>query len=371
MKILHVQQYFNEGYGYQENILPKYQQDLGNEVIMLTSTRSDGFNGEDRIIESGLKYENGFPLKRIDIKWEFKKRFVQFNNLYSYLEEEKPDYIYHHSVNAPSIFTVSRYKKNHPQIILAMDNHADLQISGRNKLWKIIYYNIFWKYSLKIINKYVDVFFGVTPDRCLFLENELGISHEKIKLLPIGADVNKVDQLLYEESPFKNNDGKKILVHGGKMSFAKKTDELINAFKSLDDRNWKLVLFGSFENDELNDMILNDNRICFLGWLDRLDTLKLLLNSDLGIWNSQHTTLMEDAVACNLPLVLKKYGSTSHLIKENGVFLETGDQKEIKNVLQTIFKNSQIDWLKKHTEEMKQELSYNNIAKLSIELALK
>lgn len=372
MKIVHVQQYFNEGFGYQENILPKYQQDLGNEVVMLTSTRSDGFNGESRIRKSGVKYENGFLLKRLDIKWEFPKRFVSFKDLYSFLEAEKPDYIYHHSVTAPSIFTVSKYKKKHPEIILAMDNHADLQISGRNSFWKIFYYNLFWKSSLKIIAKYVDVFFGVTPDRCLFLENELGIDKGKIKLLPIGADVNKVDKIISQKNSLEiTNDKKKVLVHGGKMSYSKKTDDLINAFKNIDNNEWKLVLFGSFEDKGLYDLILEDNRISFMGWLNRLDTLKLLLNSDLGIWNGQHTTLLEDAIACSLPLILKKYGSTSHLIKENGLFLENGSQQEITNTLNNIFENSQVEFFKKHTEEMKQEISYNNIAKLSIDLAVK
>lgn len=52
----------------------------------------------------------------------------------------------------------------------------------------------------------------------------------------------------------------------------------------------------------------------------------------MGIWNSQHTTLLEDAIACKLPLILKKYGSTEHLINKNGIFLEKTDKNSIKKI---------------------------------------
>src|SRR5699024_3444818 len=114
MKIVHIQQYFNQGFGYQENILPSYHKMLGNDVVFLTSTRSDGFNGGNRRQPEGSFFENSFEVKRLPILGEFKYRFVFFKNLYEALENESPDYIFHHSATAPSLLTINKYKKNHP-----------------------------------------------------------------------------------------------------------------------------------------------------------------------------------------------------------------------------------------------------------------
>jgi hypothetical protein len=33
MKIVHIQQFYNEGFGYQENVFPGYQKRLGHDVV--------------------------------------------------------------------------------------------------------------------------------------------------------------------------------------------------------------------------------------------------------------------------------------------------------------------------------------------------
>src|SRR5699024_8487290 len=119
-------------------------------------------------------------------------RFVIFKSLYQMIEKEQPDYIFHHAATTPSLLSVNKYKKKHPNTVVVVDNHADLQISARNKLWKLFYYNIFWTLVNKIVKNNVDKYFGVTPARCVFLNKELKIPNEKIELLPIGADTEKV-----------------------------------------------------------------------------------------------------------------------------------------------------------------------------------
>ncbi|OTP12307.1 hypothetical protein A5844_000539 [Enterococcus sp. 10A9_DIV0425] len=378
MKIVHIHQFFDPGYGYQENILPEYQKDLGHDVVMLTSTRKYGFDKtKSRVEPLGDFVENSFLVRRIGIKGEFPKRFVVFKNLYEELEKEKPDYIFHHSVTAPSILTVSKYKKRHPHTILVMDNHADLMISGRNRLWRLFYYNFFWKLLLKNVSLQVDKFFGVTPDRNTFMIEELGIDPLKISLLPIGADIKRI--------PVDNEQNKKnkikflrenklsedsiVFCHGGKMSYAKETDVLIRAFMQVKEKKTCLILFGSLIDPTLMDLVSKDPRIIFIGWQDRKNTLKVLCFSDVGIWNSQHTTLLEDAIGCELPLILKKYGSTEHLIDKNGIFLSNTDEVTIAKTVETILRNNDmLTKLIEGTKEKKRELSYKNIAYQSLNI---
>jgi hypothetical protein len=50
MKIIHICQYYNDGFGYQENLLPRYQAKLGHDVMVITSDRMSYFSGKKSIV---------------------------------------------------------------------------------------------------------------------------------------------------------------------------------------------------------------------------------------------------------------------------------------------------------------------------------
>lgn len=371
MKIIHVHQFFNDGYAYQENILPKYQQKMGETVALITSEYGNSFN--DRQAPKLGEYESdGFRIKRIPTKLKFTDRFVIFKNLYGALESEAPDYIYHHSPCAFSLITCKKYIRNHPNTKLFVDNHADWTISGRNKLWLSFYYRFLWRLINASVKRYVTLYFGVTPGRCSFLEKELKIPKEKIRLLPIGADTDEVcslEKITKAELAAKYNlDPEKTwVVSGGKMSKTKKTDRLIEAFKKANLQNSQLLLFGKFEEESYFLNKLDDN-VKFLGWLSHKETLQLMRVSDLGVWNSQHTTLIEDAIAAELPLILRYYCSTAHLIKNNGLYLYGPEEQELREALaKTITGKNVLKSLKLGAVAQAKTLSYNEIARETIE----
>ena len=371
MKIVHIHQYYNDGLGYQENILPRYQAKLGHEVILITSNLSNGFDNNDRIKKIGEYEDSNFKVRRISINGEFKGRFVVFKNLYEQLDEIKPDYIFHHSVTSPSLGIACKYKMHNPNVFLATDNHADLNISAKNKLWKNIYYNIIWKNYIKKYDKYIDIYFGVTPSRCLFLNEELGVSTSKIRLLPIGVDTDSSNIKISQEELFKKykiNKDNLIIVHGGKITPEKQIDRLIEAFSLVSNNDINLILFGKIEDKKVKKLIEKDKRIINLGWLNRTETLAILNYSNIGIWNTQHTTLLEDAIAMGLPMIIRYYGSTSHLIDNSGLFLYDGSTREIYDKINFIVNNRDIlERLSEHTKKQSDFLSYDRIAKESIE----
>ena len=76
------------------------------------------------------------------------------------------------------------------------DNYADLNNSGRNSIWRILYYQTFWGSRIKKVLNYLDLVFGVSPTRYYFSEHFLGIPNDKIRFLPIGADTDFTDKLI-------------------------------------------------------------------------------------------------------------------------------------------------------------------------------
>lgn len=69
MKIVHICQYYNDGYGYQENLLPRYQKKLGYDVKVITSDRMSYFAGEKvpKIVGTGRFEDSGVPIERLSI----------------------------------------------------------------------------------------------------------------------------------------------------------------------------------------------------------------------------------------------------------------------------------------------------------------
>ncbi|WP_083941388.1 glycosyltransferase [Thermotoga sp. RQ7] len=372
MKIVHISQYYNDGYGYQENLLPYYQKLLGHEVVHITSDRMSAFvNNKARII--GVKEyveETGVRLIRLPIKWEFKGRFVVFNGLYEMLEREKPDYIFHHGLTCPSLIECAKYKKRYPSTFLVADNHADLVISGRNKLWLKVYYEITWRYLLKYAVNYVDIVFGVTPLRCLFPVKFLGIPEKKVRLLPIGADVLNVPKENRDDirRKYDISTEKLIFVTGGKITPEKQMSRILDAFSLLENHSTQLLVFGRVQDKEFEEKMKKLPNVKFMGWANRYKTLEILKLSDVAVWNSQHTTLIEDAVATCTPLILRYYGTTAHFIDGNGFYLYSNSIKELYEKMSIIANNEEIlQKFREKAKEIMKILSYENIAKESIE----
>lgn len=369
MKIVHIAQYLNPGMGYQENILPSYQQSLGHEVVLLTSTFSSGFN-KQRKFSAGESREQDFRVVRIPVWGELRDKFVLFRDLDQHLEDEAPDYIFHHMPTTASIATVSRYKRNHPDVFLAVDNHADLSISISNRCLRTLYYNVFWKTVIKQYDRWIDLYFGVTPARCLFLSEELGASASKIRLLPIGADTRNLE-LEHARRSFRQKHGLSdqtlLIIHGGKLTADKQSDRILEAFARIDHPDIRLILFGSLEDPRLKSLVAADSRILHLGWLNRPDTLETLAACDLGIWNTRHTTLLEDCVAVGLPLVLRYYGSTSHLIDDSGIYLYEGSVREIQDRLLLLIQHPNLlSDFRSGASRLKELISYAAVAAESV-----
>ena len=375
MKIVHICQYYNDGWGYQENLLPLYQKKLGHDVSIITSDRRPYYHGDPspRIIGTGTYYDRGIRIERLPVIMEFRNRFVLFKNLKKQLELEKPDYIFHHNLTCPSLTTSAKYKKGlNRRIFLAADNHADLNISGRNIAWRNFYYHLVWKNLLKTITSEIDVVFGVTPIRCEFPHDHLGIPKDKIRFLPIGADVD------WDEGKRKNWNRNTvvgdffiekddiILVSGGKMDSSKNINILLDALNILKNPKVKLVLFGRIEDKQLENKIKSQENVFFKGWLDREQTMQLLSIADLAIWPGIHTTLVEDAIAVETPLILKYYGSTSHHIRGNGEYIYEEKANLLGQTIQKCISPTYLTAMKKAAYIRRKQLSYMEIAQRSI-----
>lgn len=373
-----------DGWSYQDNLLPKYQKENGNDVTVITSKwiwSSDGnlikTNKEDYYNEYGIH------TIRLDIKGQKKLtyKFKRFIGLYDRLEKEKPDIIFVHCFQFVDIDEVVRYVKKHASVIVYVDNHCDFSNSATNWISRNILHKIIWKSKAKKLIPYVKKFYGVIPARVDFLAEMYDLPREKIELLEMGADDEKVytatneDQIniLRKKHEIKKDDF--LIVTGGKIDKAKQqTLLLMKAVKELSQKYpIKLIVFGSVVS-ELQASIedLSDGDIVkYIGWIQSDDSYNYFAAADLVVFPGRHSVFWEQVVGIGRPLIVKYWNGTTHVqVNGNAAFLYNDTVEEIVTRIEQLLKNDKAEYnlMLEHAQgEARKRFSYRYIAERSIE----
>lgn len=372
MKIVHIALNYIDGWGYQENLLPLYQQTAGHKVTVVSDNHHYKCIHNDSLIEQinsrGNEYTyDGIKIYRIKTYLNTSISSFLCRGLYDVLEREQPDMIFQHDLNTSTLSVAAKYKRHHPDVKLYVDNHADWINESKNRFWHLFFYDFLIPYQIKRLGDIVDNYIGVSPLRCKYLNKVFRVNDSKIKFLPIGCDTAEVDNITDSEEKIRTQynipNNSFIVVSGGKLDRAKGTLELINACRDLTSKEKiHLILFGKID-DEVKEKASQYKWITMLGWCNRQETLSLLKISDVACWPWLHTTLIEDSIAAGIPLVVKMSDNVSHFSKEKaGVFMTLGDSEEISKAIIEIKNN--YDVYKENVIKAKNKYSYNNLVKL-------
>lgn len=367
MKILHVciNAPYIEGWGYQENLLPSYLFRRGVESVVIASNIMPHYLNNKKVEVGESMYEG---VKIIRLKCKSFGPVVFAKGFRDALEKEKPDAVFHHNLNATTLRICEKYCTEH-KIPLSVDNHADYINCNQNKIYQTLYYKWFVGKTVNRFSESVVKYYGVTHSRCSFLKNVFCVDKEKIAFLPIGLDVDKAatiadQQTLKQKYGFPSDCF--VVTSGGKMGIDKGTSDLILAVERLKEAGIRinLLLFGTFTDEATQELANSKSFVKVEGWCDREKTLELLKLSDVAVWPIHHTTLCEDAIACETPLLIRKTETTEHLVDGNGMFMNTGNLDELyENLLLLVNQkdSEKLDMLGK-CKEMKSVLSYHEIA---------
>lgn len=381
MKIVHLcisQSYFDH-WGYQENLIPEYQVELEHDVTMISTNKffPHWLKQEqiDEILSKGKEYYiNNVKVIRINACRLLGTHVVFTYNLYKALKKEAPDIIFYHEMTNFAIIICSFYKLLHPKVQYFIDSHNDERNAASTKISEYLYFKFFLTLMHKFIALFVTKYYGVTPSRCNFLLSHYGISKKKMKFLPIGCDTKLANSL-----PDKNELRKKynipldsfVVVSGGKMGKFKGTEFLVTAVENIRkiNTNVVLLLFGTYLDQECENLVKAKNWIVKYGWCDRLTSLELLKLGDVACWPIHHTTLNEDSISVGTPLLIRKTTTTEHLVDGNGLFLfNAGDIEELEKKILKI--KEQWGLYKNGAQLIGRKLSYFTIAQTIVDDAM-
>lgn len=377
---------YNDNWGYQENIIPKYNKKEGHDVTVITSIFVDSrkFVGYERV-EPGEYFLDEVKIIRISFKKFFMNKLVEklriYEGLYEKLEEEKPDLIFMHGIQFIDMNVVVKYIKNNPDCKLVADNHASYENSGKNILSREILHKVIYRRIIQKSLNYIKRIYSITPGCQKFALDMYGIPVEKMEYLYLGVDVEKVNfdskntvrERIRKQSDISNGDF--VLVSGGKLSKGKNIEILLDSFKEVQAKDIKLIIFGEFSEDIrefMLDKIKKDSRVRYIGWQSTEEIYNLYLASDLAIFPGSQSALWQAAIGCGLPAIFKRWEGTEYLdLGGNCIFLDNIDAtEEIVNTINLLISNKELYEKMKLIAESKgfETFSYESISRRAIEI---
>lgn len=382
LKVLHLclASFYIDNYSYQENLLPKYHKKMGYDVEIIASLYTFDKTGKGCFLEKGGSYINeyGILVTRLEYKkCKYSKRLRLYEGTYKAIEKAKPDIIFIHGCQFLDIYNVVKYVRKNPSVKVYVDNHADFSNSARTWLSKNILHKIIWKRCAHLIDPYTIKFYGVLPARVDFLRYIYKIPEDKIELLIMGADDEKVVEAKKEDvkrsirEKYNINENDFLIMTGGKIDNAKKqTLLLMEAVKRIESDNIKLIVFGSVieELKEKVNALADGKKVQYIGWIPAEEIYKYFAASDLVVFPGRHSVFWEQVAGLGIPMIVKYWSGTTHVdVGGNCEFLYNDLVDEIKEKIERIAFNKDVyNKMKKVAEAGAEKFSYMSIAKQSL-----
>lgn len=325
MRIVHVAPNapYNDNWGYQENLLPRYQKKLGHTVTILIPNLCHGKNGIEKTECRCYVLEDGVQVIRLEHK-DFGipaiSNTASWLPVYPLLKELQPDLIFFHGLISLSIFDAIKYKKHHPECALVQDNHLDYIIGKPSATFKDRVFRSYYRLINRLSVPYVDRIYGVTPLRQKYAEDYFRIPPEKMDLLIMGADDEQIDfanrEVIRKQIRGANGiqESDFLIVSGGKLDSKKKILTLMRACANNPDV--KLLIFGKVDaeiREEFERVLSKADNIVFTGWLSSEMVYDYFLAADLAFFPGQHSVLWEQACACKIPCVFESREGIEHV----------------------------------------------------------
>lgn len=337
MKIVHICTTgpWGEQYAYQENLLPHYHRVMGHDVTILAPVYSlIGYGKEGVLLPGTSVLPDGIRLIRLaplikNILFDSHLHLVK--GMRKVLLEEKPDLLFVHDVCSFNYLCLSGIKKKIPGVKIVFDNHGDYINSLHSPLTRFLHKVVYKHLLTPRLIKIAEWFYGVTPSRCTFLKEVYGVPDEKIKLLVMGADDEKMmlnhKEQLRKEVRLRNGikDDDFLIVTGGKIDRRKNIHVLAHAVNALDRKNVKLLIFGNI-SDEMQPFFdaEKSSNIITIGWTNSEKVYELFYAADLIVFPGLHSVLWEQAVASKTPCAFSKMEGFEHVNVNDNCILMTG-----------------------------------------------
>lgn len=232
---------------------------------------------------------------------------------------------------------------------VVFDNHIDTVNSLHNFATKFLHKFLYRRFLVPKLVRITDVLYGVTPSRFDFLRDIYGIPENKIKLLVMGADDEKMHLEQKDEKraeirvKYGISDDDFLIVTGGKIDLQKNIHVLAKAVNELGDKHVKLLVFGSISADltTIFESLKSEN-VIVIGWIGSDKVYEYFFAADFVMFPGQHSVMWEQAVASKVPCAFTKIDGFEHVnINDNCILMEGNTEEYYKNLILSVTGNTE------------------------------
>lgn len=358
---------FSENLTYRENIMPKYFSQKGYKVTILTSMDEIDKKRNTRLIKANMKniILDDYEVLRLRYRFIFLTKLF-YRKLRFYLNFNKeiiklnPSLIYINALQFGSIHELKEIKLRNPKVQIIAELNSTFENSGNNFPSKLLH-RFFYGPLIKESLGYIDHLFFGSESAYLFSKYYYKID-VYMDLLTLGVD----DVAILDVKSMKKNsvlrkfnlfNDENIVLTGGKIDKNKRIIDLICAFKTIQNNNSRLVIFGSVSPDTKNEfyeLIKDVDNIIYMGWLVPNDIYELMHVASLAVFPGAKSALWESAVAFGVPLIASRwlgmnyidFGGNIEYLSEN--WSSTELQKVLSDLLNSPNKLNQMSKIADH-----------------------
>lgn len=311
--------FYNESLAYQENQLTQQYLAMGHEVTVIASTFDNLFDFvNDRYDPAWPERTyrvNDAKIIKLRYRTNFLNRVRTYRPLGPLFAQERPDLIFVHDIHLNLPDAVA-YARQHPEVRLILDYHADYSNSGKNWLSLRLLHGVIRKRALDRARPVLERIYPVVPASARFLHEVYGVPHHEMEILPLGADLALSCEVAAAgagrtlRTRHGIPEGAFVVFTGGKLTPAKRTEVLLYAMRNLDDLGAWLVVVGEGASPDddycrrLREAAADLPRVLFTGWQDTQGLLGYLDMADVAVFPASQSVLWQQAIGMGKPLVI-------------------------------------------------------------------
>ncbi len=348
MRIVHWDEMFHPTFGYQINVLAKYQAIQGHEVIILTGEHPENhptFKGlfECDVLQMDAEYSKKYNVRiiRLPIYRVVSGMVLYRPGFLKRIKELKPDVLMCHTNDTISgmIVALSYRYLNMP---IVFDNHM-LEMAAVNPLHKL--FTICFRFCITPIIKRNNWTVIRTQDDP-YVYDAYRIPLEQAPFISFGSDLtifhpdDKVRAYFRQIHGIHEDDF--VIVYTGKLSEGKGGKLLAEALRKRfqTNRNIVAVVVGTARSDyelEVEEILANsENRIIRFETQNYLNLPQFYQMADVFLCAKQCSLSFYDAQACGLPVVAEDNNvNVDRVSHQNGFTFRAGNVLDFRQKLET------------------------------------
>jgi glycosyltransferase involved in cell wall biosynthesis len=389
LRIVHVVDYLMPQLGYQEFLLPKWNQRHGHEVHIITADRYKPVANYEatwgkllgpRLLSAGVSMVEGVHVHRLPVAFELRLR-PWLSGLEAAISQIGPDVLFVHGTGSLVAFHVARIARR-LKLPMLMDNH--MVFSSRNRrLSGAAYYRLLRSLSSRVLGRATYKFLGVADECCEFLAKEQGIDPHAIECLPLAVDTDLFQPDGETRGTVRRRFGlpetATVILQTGKLAPRKGPHLLAEAVAPLlkSDPQLHLAFVGGGDEEYLAhvrapvESLGVSAQLHFIPLVPVTELAAVYSMADVVAYPGGTSLSCLEASACELPVVMTDLPASRWRAEHGvGVCFKDGDAEDLRRTIERLVQDTSLrrEIGRRSRAAVLEHFSYDAVARRSEEL---